>query len=286
MKILRVFPRRTNATPTDEMALVGEPGLWRPDADEVHVSVTFTWDLPAGRRLAKSWARYYPVVKLGGPALDDAGGPFVRGRYMKPGNVITSRGCPNRCPRCFVPEREGGIRTLPIVAGSVVHDNNLLACPPDHINAVFGMLGREPQRPVFAGGLESRLVTLDIARCIAALKAWAFLAYDTPADKDSVEAAARLLLHTDKRPRSAHWLSCYVLVGYEGDTIPDAAARLEWVKSLDVTPLAMYYLPKDAKSRTAPPDWAPFVRAWARPSSVWAKKSQNPVDTPCPVRTL
>ena len=45
-RTIRVFPRQTAMTPTDELAFVGDPplSLWRPSADEVHVSVTFTWD--------------------------------------------------------------------------------------------------------------------------------------------------------------------------------------------------------------------------------------------------
>jgi len=54
MKIVRVFPRRTTATPTDEMAFVGDPPppAFRPEADEVHISCTFTWD-----RSSLRWSR-------------------------------------------------------------------------------------------------------------------------------------------------------------------------------------------------------------------------------------
>jgi hypothetical protein len=45
--VIRVFPRRTSLTPTDEYAFVGEPPMLRPEADEVHVSCTFTWDKPS-----------------------------------------------------------------------------------------------------------------------------------------------------------------------------------------------------------------------------------------------
>jgi len=34
--IARVFPRRTRATPTDELAFIGEPGLFPPEVDAVH----------------------------------------------------------------------------------------------------------------------------------------------------------------------------------------------------------------------------------------------------------
>jgi len=55
MKIMRVFPRRTNATPTDELAHIGSPDLFtdQKTPDRVHISVTFTWDLPAAEKLYK-----------------------------------------------------------------------------------------------------------------------------------------------------------------------------------------------------------------------------------------
>ena len=39
-RIIRVFPRRTKASPDDELAYFGEPDLFA-EADEVHVSVPF-----------------------------------------------------------------------------------------------------------------------------------------------------------------------------------------------------------------------------------------------------
>lgn len=44
---MRVFPRRTNATPDDEMVRIGEPTLF-DECDEVHVSVAFDWDKERG----------------------------------------------------------------------------------------------------------------------------------------------------------------------------------------------------------------------------------------------
>ena len=68
MRIARVFPRRTSATPDDELAFVGDPPLFLPTADEVHVSCTFTWDRPQAQRLARAWANHGYTVRIGGPA--------------------------------------------------------------------------------------------------------------------------------------------------------------------------------------------------------------------------
>lgn len=96
VKIARVFPRITNATPTDELAFYGGPGMFPPEVDEVHISCAFTYDLDRAHELAEQW-RHVATVKIGGPALDEPGGEFIPGRYLKKGYVITSRGCPNSC---------------------------------------------------------------------------------------------------------------------------------------------------------------------------------------------
>ena len=122
-KIARVFPRRTNASPKDALAFFDVPGMFPVEVDEVHISVAFTWDIPRAERLAKTWEKMAPV-KLGGPALGAAGEDFTPGMYLKPGYVITSRGCPNRCWFCSVPKREGSLRELPITEGNNVLDDN------------------------------------------------------------------------------------------------------------------------------------------------------------------
>lgn len=154
MKIARVFPRRTKATPDDPLAFTGPPprgGL--PDMEEVHVSVAFTYDMEKACQLAEQWMKLGVPVHMGGPAFNMPGGDFVPGMYLKKGYVITSRGCPNRCWFCSVPRREGGrLRELPITEGNIVLDDNLLACSRQHIEAVFEMLGRQKERPAFTGG--------------------------------------------------------------------------------------------------------------------------------------
>ena len=76
MPILRVFPRKTNATPEDEYVAIGTPGLFIPDdISDIHISVAFTWDLLEAERLADAWSRY-GNVKIGGPATGMRGEAF------------------------------------------------------------------------------------------------------------------------------------------------------------------------------------------------------------------
>ena len=52
---IRVFARRTRWTPTDDLAFYDEPPLFDLPDLPVYVSVTFTWDIERGIRLAKAW---------------------------------------------------------------------------------------------------------------------------------------------------------------------------------------------------------------------------------------
>jgi hypothetical protein len=113
MRLIRVFPRRTKATPNDALAYFGPPDRFA-EADEVLVDCTFTYDKPTAERLAEQW-RVVAPTKLGGVAYGDPGGEFVPGRYIKLGYGITSRGCPMRCWFCSVWKRDPTPRLLPIV---------------------------------------------------------------------------------------------------------------------------------------------------------------------------
>ena len=119
MKIARVFPRKTAATPDDELAFTTPPPKILPNVDEVHISITFTYDYCKAEQLAESWHKAGYKVKMGGVAMGDSGGDFVPGRYLRKGYVITSRGCSNHCVLCTVPAREGGLRELPITWGFI-----------------------------------------------------------------------------------------------------------------------------------------------------------------------
>ncbi len=270
--LIRVFPSRTAATPDDELAFVGDPPLQTPAWEEVaavHVSAAFTWQIEEAGRLFYAWRlRYGSKVKLGGPAFDDPGDEFIAGRYLKPGYVITSRGCPNRCDFCSVPRREGELRELPVTEGWNVLDNNLLACSRAHLLKVFDMLRRQEEPPLFTGGFEARRVDAWLVEQLRSLRVRRlYLAYDNPACGITVARAASLLVPHFR----AHAVGCYVLVGQAGDTVADAAERLEWVRSLGLVPRAMYYQPAAATRRSVPELWRDLVRRYSQPRLMFQK---------------
>jgi hypothetical protein len=265
-KLARVFPRKTSMSPTDENAYFDTPPLF-PKYDEVHISVTFTWDIEKGYWLKKQWENVCDNVKIGGVALGSRANGFQSGLYVKESVVVTSRGCPNNCSFCYVPEREGGVRELPIVEGNNIIDNNLLACSRPHIIKVFNML-KSQKKIIFSGGIEAARVSdwfVDLLRSIKLERL--YLAYDSPQDEDWVITAKNKLLPYFRREQ----IGCYVLIGWEGndtDTIKKAESRLKRTWDIGVMPFAMLYQPKEWINYKI--NWKRLQRSWTRPAIIKA----------------
>jgi len=251
-------------TPRDDMVFIGDPSLFRPDADEVHISVTFTWDIKEGYRLRDAWANYYDNVKIGGPAINgELPGEFEPGMYVKKGVTITSRGCDRKCPWCLVPDREGIIKLLDIKPGNVIQDNNILATPREHQERVYMMLNEQPRAAIFSGGIDARLVDDWVTDQFKKLRIKEiFLAADSKGSLRSLRRAVDKLsfLNRDK-------LRCYVMIGYDGETQAEALERLEAVWNIGCMPFAQLYQPPD-KFIEYSPEWKRFVRTWSRPAAM------------------
>lgn len=265
-KIIRVFPRKTAATPDDNLVRVAVPPSMFDEADEVHISVAFTWDIPLAERLEKLWKHVAPV-QIGGPALNAPGGDFVPGMYVKNGYVLTSRGCPNRCWFCQVWRREGGeIRELPITEGWNLLDDNLLACSDQHIQKVFAMLESQKangRRIEFTGGLEAaRLKPWHVASLRQLRPKQMFFAYDTPDDLEPLREAGKMLLGAGFTTTS-HTLRAYVLCGFKGDTIDAAGKRMAETVEAGFLPMAMLFRDKAGRRNTT---WQKWARQYTRPA--------------------
>lgn len=275
--IARVFPRRTKWTPTDENAFVGEPPLGCPHFDEVHISVTFTWDIQRAYQLVQEWSNYGRRILVGGPAISSlihniyANDKFTPGMYIKNGVVFTSRGCPGNCWYCLVPKWEGELRELPITDGHIVQDNNLLACSEKHIRAVFEML-KSQHRIEFAGGLQADLITEWIGQELSKLNIrHLWLSYDRDGDPIKISRAVRIL---HKFGFKRDQIRCYVLIGYKGDSILEASVRLTHAWSLGTLPFAMRYRKPSKKFDNSfvytDRAWNELTTKWSNPKTIKA----------------
>ncbi len=269
-RIVRVFPRRTKATPVDAMTVVCRPPGWFDECDAVHISVAFSWDLRRAEELAVEWGRIAPVT-IGGPAVNlisgQASGDFVPGLYLKPGYTITSRGCPNKCWFCRVWEREGPVRELPIRDGWNILDDNLLACSEEHIRDVFVMLRRvkaQGHRIELTGGLEAaRLKPWHIDELLRVKPKQMFFAYDSAGDLEPLRNAGALLLDAGWSTASKT-LRAYVLCGWAGDSLSAAEQRMHETQRAGFTPMAMLY--RGPGDEEPDGEWRTFQRQWARPA--------------------
>jgi hypothetical protein len=269
--MIRVFPRKTKWTPTDDLAFVGDPGLFRPPELPVRISVTFTWDIPEAERLYRAWSAYYPDVQIGGPAFDDPGNSFMPGVFVKTGIVFTSRGCSKNCEWCLAPKREGWIRELPITDGNDVADNNLLACSRGHIKAVFDMLRQQPEPIKLSGGLDAEMIQpwhVDLLKTIRLKFAW--FACDYPGAMPNIERVADLMADFSREKKR-----CYVLIGFAGEEIGQAEKRLESVYRLGFLPMAMLYRGPEWKLKHWPQEWLDMRRTWSRPAAYKAKMARR-----------
>jgi len=268
-----VFARRTTATPDDALAFTTPPPkILPPDIDEAHVSLTFSYDYAKAEQLAESWIKTGLPVRMGGPAFNIPGGDFVPGMYLKKGYVITSRGCDNSCWFCKVPQREGGLRELPVTIGHKILDDNFLACSEKHIREVFTMLKNQPEKPIFTGGLEAKLLLPWHVQLFRETKTKRlYCAYDTADDYEHLVHAGKLLRDGGITQKS-QTARCYVLIGYPGDTFDAAEKRLRDTWRAGFLPFAMLFRDEQGEVK---PDWAVFQRLWARPHIVYSKLKEE-----------
>jgi hypothetical protein len=267
--LIRVFPRRTKWTPTDNLAFVGYPPIFLPTEQPVKVSVTFTWDKQEGENLYKAWSNYYSDVELGGPAFDDVGNDFIPNMFIKEGVTITSRGCIRNCDFCLVAKREGKLRELNIKPGWIIQDNNLLACSRNHIEKVFEMLRQQNKPAIFSGGLDSRLLKKwhrELFDSIKVKELW--FACDNYNMLPYLEKTAEILEGISKNKKR-----CYVMVGFKNESIEEAEKRLEKVYSLGFDPFCQLYQDLNKKEYTK--DWKNLSRKWSRPAAYHSKYKEK-----------
>jgi len=243
--------------PTDPHAYFGPPAPWVDDYEEIHISVTFTWDLPKLPLLTETWRPFGKVI-IGGPAINgESDQPFQAGRYLKQGITITSRGCPNNCSFCMV--RHGLIEFDDFPEGNIIQDNNVLACSDKHWRLVLSMLKKQ-KGIEFKGGLEKYRITPKVAEDLRGLSIKTlWLACDQPQGVEPLRKAVTIL---KKAGFTQNHIYCYVLIG---DDRAENENRLKEVYNMGAMPFAQLF--KDpAGVKEYSKDWKQFARLWSRPA--------------------
>ena len=213
----------------------------------LYLSVPFTWMLDEAEAIARE---HRGKVVAGGPAVQLMGAdwadtpetcPFDTLSLHNPCATFTTRGCPNKCKFCAVPQIEGDLVELPDwKPAPMVCDNNLLAASKTHFSKVIESVKHFPMVD-FNQGLDARLFTKWHADELASLRgAKVRFACDhvnmIGIVADAIGVARRAGLRN---------FGVYVLIGFK-DTPEDAKHRLDTVRSWDVLPNPQRYQPLDA----------------------------------------
>lgn len=153
---------------------------------------------------------------------------------------FVTRGCPNKCPWCVVPKKEGAIRAhaeveefLGGMKELVLMDNNILA--HEHGLREMEKIGRMGVKLDCNQGLDARLVDPAVANVLGKIR-WSVLRFacDQASQMPHVERAVRLIRSASGKKGNVF---CYVLV----KDIPDALERVEFLRRLGVDPFAQPY---------------------------------------------
>lgn len=153
-----------------------------------------------------------------------------------------TRGCPNKCPWCVVPQKEGNIKPYRTWQEIVRPDSNLLTLLDNNVLAndhgidQIERLGKTKYKIDFNQGLDARLVTPEVGKLLGKIHWQRFIRFacDTKSQMPWVEQAHRYCL--DGGVGKSQFF-CYVLV----KDIDDALERVEFLRSLNIDPFAQPY---------------------------------------------
>jgi hypothetical protein len=184
-----------------------------------------------------------------------------------------TRGCPNKCPWCFVPAKEGNIRPYADIDDFCRHDNvllmdnNVLACE-------WGLKQIEKIAEMdikvdFNQGLDARLIDDSVAKLLSRVKWWKSirLACDTEGQMKYVQKAVELLRWYNAKPHKGQY-SCYVLL--KPGELQDCINRVRFLKGIYVDPFVQPYQPPEGRDIPQDErDLARYVDMKAVFKSVW-----------------
>ena len=182
-----------------------------------------------------------------------------------------TRGCPNRCRWCIVPQKEGGIRPYMdvddiAVAGRdylILMDNNILAC--GYGLAQIEKIVRRKYHVDFNQALDARLVTPEVARMLAKVTWMKRIRFgcDTPKQIDFCERAIGLIRSAGYR--GEFFLYC-IITEFE-----ESYKRIShWRTDKKVIPFAQPFR-ELGKSHQVIPQWQNDMARWVNRRELYAK---------------
>lgn len=221
-----------------------------------HVSIPFTWNLPAVKAGFAQRSLFWNAAIVGGPAVRLMPGYFADLGYVSEGeespgvlqriNPLATRttvGCLRKCKFCGVKDIEPEYRelddwpNLPLIC-----DNNLLAASDLHIEKVMGRLVDLGQAD-FNQGLDCRLMTQDIAALIGEIRRPIVrLSCDSGKMKDKWKSAFEKLRCAGIAKRN---IRTYCLIGFDSDP-SEAWSRCEYIESHGLDAYPMWFHELDA----------------------------------------
>lgn len=183
-----------------------------------------------------------------------------------------TRGCPNKCPWCVVPKKEGAIKPYMDVeeiavdgrTDLILMDNNVLAS--DYGLQQMEKIAKLRYRIDFNQAMDARLVTPEIAKLIANIRWLTPIRFgcDTPKQISECERAMALGDSFCKVPRQ------YLMYTMIGSDINEAYHRLSYFRgSKRVRIVAQPY--RDPNNpKYVPPQWQKDMAQWSMRRVYWA----------------
>jgi len=147
-----------------------------------------------------------------------------------------TRGCPNKCSWCIVPEKEGDIKPYADIEdfldgkkSAVLLDNNVLAS--DHGIKQIKKIVKMKIKVDFNQGLDCRLVDDSIAKLLSEVKWMKYIRFacDSQSQKNPIEAAVKKIRQYTKRE-----IFVYTLI----KNFDEAMDRIMFLKNLGLSPFA------------------------------------------------
>lgn len=177
-----------------------------------------------------------------------------------------TRGCPNKCPWCIVPKKEGGIKPYmdvdEIAVGGrhnlVLMDNNILAIK-EYAMEQFDKIIEKGYRVDFNQGLDARLVDDAVAKKLANIRWIRDIRFgcDTPRQIAEVERAMELIDGYSENPK---WYFLYTIITKDMNESYERISHFKRHKRVRVQ--AQPYRELD-NPRQVLPQWQKDMARWA-----------------------